>query len=89
MPTNFLVKECFYLLVHIGAYWFFKHRKVDVFTVEFPGIAVLKSKRPHVLTEEQKLDILVTYYSLQAKDAKVKELLENPEQSPRDTTSSR
>ena len=44
-------------------------------------IAVLKSKRPHALTEEQKLDIIVAYHSLQAEDAK--ELLENPEQKPK------
>ena len=39
-------------------------------------IAVLNSKRPRTLTEEQKQDILVAYYLLQAEDAK--ELLENP-----------
>ena len=43
-------------------------------------IAELKSKRPRALTEEQKLDILVAYHSLQAEDAK--ELLENPAQKP-------
>ena len=44
-------------------------------------IAVLKSKRPRALTEEQKQDILVAYYSLQAEDAK--ELLENPKPKPK------
>eukprot|EP00731_Ephydatia_muelleri_P016301 Em0009g725a len=41
----------------------------------------LKSKRPRALTEEQKLDILVAYHSLQAEDAK--EPLENPAQKPK------
>ena len=44
-------------------------------------ITVLKSKRPRALKEEQRLDILVAYHSLQAEDAK--ELLENPEQKPK------
>ena len=44
-------------------------------------IAELKSKRPRALTEEQKLDILVAYHSLQAEDAK--EPLENPAQKPK------
>ena len=44
-------------------------------------IALLKSKRPRALAEEQKQDILVAYHSLQAEDAK--ELLENPEQKPK------
>eukprot|EP00731_Ephydatia_muelleri_P025274 Em0017g357a len=43
--------------------------------------AELKSKRPRALTEEQKLDILVAYHSLQAEDAK--EPLENPAQKPK------